>query len=235
MLKTLFPLLACTAALFLTSCAGLTLKQDLDGEVRELQTMRTDLESSWSDIENRIENIEREVQNFGPSNTQIQSASYYEAVGEHLLAQDTEVIVEAGVQTAAHVDSGAAYEALYEAADSGAREEMDSMRAEGERILSELRSGLTSDLKELTGEASEIAARTAIIREKADKLRPIADKNPLMTSADRDTFDQNDRQIDTEIQNLMNLVDQITQQSAGMTGRINSALSRFEGKLGAGR
>ena len=201
-------------------------KQTLHTEVKDLQAMQEELEASWAGIVDRVDTVEGDVNAFDAS--QLTAANVdLGLIGDDILNSTEVDLAEAGGPRVNPLD----VEAAYKDTDAATRSEIARLQTEGKRIMSELKAGIPADIGSIGKAAVATVAKAATIRVKADNLRPVAEENVLMTDADRATFEANSRQVDVEINELTNLADRISRESAGMSDRMARALTNFQGKL----
>jgi len=221
----LLPITA-TLALALSACSGIGLKQTLESEADELRRVRAELDASWSEVEGRVASIERDVEAFGPDAADLEGVNT-EALREDILDATDAEVTEDGEFEGETVD----VEGIYEGADAERRAEVEAMRAEAKRIMTELRVGIPVAIGGVAEEAAGAAVEAARIKAEADQKDRIGVNNPLMSSRDQSEARRNRAAIERESDALIGFADQVARESGELSGRLADALASFEAKV----
>ena len=174
------------------------------------------VEASWSELKARVDSAERDV------NVYQSSVTATKAMGDSVIEAGSSALENGQTAAVVNNSTGAA-----SAVKDHAEGRIEHSTGEGKRILIELAEGLPGSVTDLTKLAASSTVKAAAIRVKATEMRPIAEKNILMTKEDMKAFESNSVRIDAEINGLANLVDKITRESSALSSRVAAMNAGF--------
>lgn len=218
-----------TTVLMLSSCAELTIKQDLDPQLTEIQDLQLDLQSEWSDIEALVASIEVDVQEFSAhplDEDTFDSPEVIDAIVTSVDDQLRDQQVTAAAETAA-TGADASVSAAGAEVSGLASELLESSASIAARLGDEFPDAITSVVEKAGGAALQLAK----VREAAERKLAISRKNPLMTAEDNTALEAEHQELDQRLAEFEAYVDQLSTDADGLRDRVVAASQMFQAKL----
>jgi hypothetical protein len=223
------PVLALALTVLATSCAHLTIKQELGSDLDQLRGLRSELAAEWQAVDARIDAVESDLGGF--STAPIDGiAADSPALGE-LIAGAVDAGVASGDPMAAWTEASGRVDASLERADAGARSTVDDFMTRGAAIHTALVVGLPAAIEQALTHAGEAALTAAEIRLIGEQKLAVARNNPLMTEAELHALEADYATVETEVAGLQALARQVAEEAEGQGGRVGAAMARFETQL----
>jgi hypothetical protein len=223
--------LALALTVLATSCAHLTIKQELGSDVDQLRGLRSGLAAEWQAVDTLIDGVEGDLAGF--STEPIDSlAADSPALGE-LIAGAVDAGVASGDPMAAWTEASGRVDASLERADAGARSTVEDFMTRGAAIHTALVVGLPAAIEQALTDAGAAALTAAEIRLIGEQKLAVARNNPLMTEAEVQALEADYATVETEVAGLQALAQQVAEEAERQGGRVGAALARFETQLGS--
>jgi len=224
------PLLALSLAAGLSACADLTIKQDLDPQLSEVQAIRADLEAAWNGVGKLVTDTESQLQAFTSQPIAPEVSESPEAVDAIVEAMDAK-LAEGELPSSAEA-SAPLDEKLGTVSDE-TRAWADGYVSSGLALLSQLKNGLPTLIQSGAKQAASAAVEIARIRTVSQNKRAVARDNPLMTDEDRAELEAEYAALESEADQLDALAERIGREAQDYGARVRTALDALNGKLDA--
>ena len=222
-----FALAVSSGCAALNQLGSLSLKQSLDGEINQVGSMRSKIEAGIKEITNSLDLLERNMLAFQGVRPPVGEFDF-KILRETITSLDGMTL---GVLVSNATPVKASYSAAISHLGGETRQQLEKVRVEGQRLWKSIKMDIPAAISNLGSVAKDSALELATIKVKADELLPLAEKNPLMTDADRQTLKSDHSRLLVEIDQLKGLADDVVRQSTGYGTRLSAAAVKLEKHL----